>query len=98
MALLRRIWVESLTALLFVVEFGGNVLRWIGLGRRYYTKKNRIDGKCVIITGANSGIGKYTAMELSRRGAKVLKHSVVVDHLTSLPSDHTLSGNHVLPQ
>lgn len=68
----RRAWVELWMTLLFVLEFGTNLLRHVRLGRRRCTAERDLTDEVCVVTGANSGIGTQTAYELARRGALVV--------------------------
>lgn len=52
---------------IFLFSFCRRIQIFMGMFR----KDSRIDGKIVIITGANTGIGLETAIDLAKRGGKI---------------------------
>jgi len=61
----------------------------------------RFNDKAIIITGADSSLGRVTALQLAREGANVIllgTNSTLLEHIASeLPEDHTWinTGNHL---
>lgn len=64
--LLGTIAVLGILVVIFLVRLYAQVTCGI------YRGKTRMDGKTVIVTGCTSGIGKETARDLAKRGARVI--------------------------
>ncbi|XP_013188071.2 retinol dehydrogenase 14 [Amyelois transitella] len=73
------IWLLPALMILGVIALVFGVLTILFMVKLYaqytcgrYKERTKMDGKTVIITGCTSGIGKETAKELARRGARVI--------------------------
>jgi hypothetical protein len=64
--------------------------RFFGCAERY---EEDVNGRTVVITGANSGLGKTTALEMAKRGATVVLGRYRVSQIYLTISNSVLQTN-----
>lgn len=58
--------------------------------------KNDFSGKCAIVTGASSGIGKATATQIAQRGGRVALVDIDIEALNLLKEELNACGQETL--
>lgn len=64
-------WPLSLISTAVYLTLVYKVTRWLAVGRQYIPTKD-LTGQTVIVTGAATGIGRVTALEIAKLGARVI--------------------------
>ena len=67
-------WISSSYVCMLVYFIGvASLMRWLARGGQYLDIQTaNLEGKTFIVTGAAGGIGRETASELAKRGARVI--------------------------
>ena len=93
---------ELLSLLSGVVIFLLILKIYLNARKGFCKSKNQMEGKVVIVTGANSGIGYETALELARRKAKVIlacrdmaKGEKAADDIIKLTENKNVFAHHL---
>uniref|UniRef100_A0A3P8TPA3 Si:ch211-107o10.3 n=1 Tax=Amphiprion percula TaxID=161767 RepID=A0A3P8TPA3_AMPPE len=89
---MQKYWRFTIVTVIFTGLGLFGVKKWMAGGVCH--SKARLDGKTVLITGGNTGIGKETAVDMARRGARVILACRDMDRANKAAEDvRKKSGN-----